>query len=197
MVPKVSVIIPVYNTELYLRRCLDSVCGQTLRDIEIICVNDGSPDNCGEILREYAAKDARMRVIDFPENRGASAARNAGMDAAQGEYIGFVDSDDYMDLNFYEELYAKGKETCAKVVKGAIKEKDEETGALLDTGFFYKLNERIRKNKTYFYHSFTTAIYSSFTIKNNHIRFHENLIFFEDPVFTIQIIAICDSVSVL
>lgn len=118
--PKVSVIIPVYNTEKYLKKCLDSVCNQTLQDIEIICINDCSQDNCLEILKAYALSDTRVRIIDFKENRGAGAARNAGIEAAQGEYIGFVDSDDFIDLDFYEKLYNSGTKTKANVVKGAV-----------------------------------------------------------------------------
>ena len=88
--PKVSVIIPVYNVEKYLRACLDSVVNQTFRDIEIICVDDGSTDGSGAILDEYAAKDSRMRVIR-QANAGAGAARNAGLDVATGEYVFFAD----------------------------------------------------------------------------------------------------------
>ena len=108
--PKVSVIIPVFNTEKYLRKCLNSVCNQTLKDIEIICVNDSSTDDSLEILKEYAAKDERIKLINFIENKGAAAARNAGIDIARGEYIGFVDCDDYIDLDFYEKLYSKAIE---------------------------------------------------------------------------------------
>lgn len=111
--PKVSVIIPVYNTEKYLRKCLDSVCNQTLSDIEIICVNDCSPDNSLEILNEYAQKDNRIKVINFEENKGVSIARNTGIDSATGEFIGFVDADDFVDLDFYEKLYNKATETGA------------------------------------------------------------------------------------
>jgi glycosyltransferase involved in cell wall biosynthesis len=94
-VPKVSVIIPVYNVEKYLGECLDSVLRQTLKDIEIICVNDGSTDGSAKMLAEYAAKDPRIRIIT-QANAGLSAARNAGMDAACGKYIYFLDSDDYI-----------------------------------------------------------------------------------------------------
>ena len=92
-IPKVSVVIPVYNVAPYLRECLDSVVGQTLQNIEIICVNDGSTDSSPAILEEYAAKDSRF-VIVHQENAGVSAARNRGMDLAKGEYLQFVDSDD-------------------------------------------------------------------------------------------------------
>jgi glycosyltransferase involved in cell wall biosynthesis len=102
--PKVSVIIPVYNVEPYLRRCLDSVIGQTLRDIDIICVNDCSPDNCAGILKEYAAKDPQFKIINHKRNRGLSAARNTGMGAATGEYIYFIDSDDWIDNDYIEAM---------------------------------------------------------------------------------------------
>lgn len=101
---KVSVIIPVYNVEKYLPACLDSVLGQTLREIEVICVNDGSTDKSPEILQEYAKKDSRIIVIN-QENKGLGSARNRAIEIAKGEYIGFVDSDDYIDADFYEKLY--------------------------------------------------------------------------------------------
>ena len=104
--PLVSVIVPVYKVEKYLRKCLDSLLSQTLEQIEVICVNDASPDGCLDILREYEQKDARVRVIDFPENRGVSAARNAGLDAARGEWVAVADSDDWVEKEMYERLYA-------------------------------------------------------------------------------------------
>ena len=106
--PKVSIIVPVYNTEPWLRECMDSLVNQTLKEIEIICVDDGSPDNCGKILDEYAKKDTRIIVI-HQKNQGVSAARNAGLNVASGEYITFVDSDDYVDLNTYEKMYNLAK----------------------------------------------------------------------------------------
>jgi Glycosyltransferases involved in cell wall biogenesis len=101
---KVSIIIPVYNVEDYLRQCLDSVINQTLRDLEIICVNDGSTDKSLQILEEYAHKDKRIRIIN-QKNSGQGTARNTGMDYATGEYVGFVDSDDWIELNMFKELY--------------------------------------------------------------------------------------------
>jgi glycosyltransferase involved in cell wall biosynthesis len=101
--PKVSVIIPVYNTEKYLRECLDSVVNQTLKDIEIICVDDGSSDGSPCILEEYRAKDSRVVAIT-QANLGPSSARNSGMNRAHGEYIAFVDSDDYLELNTLESV---------------------------------------------------------------------------------------------
>ena len=101
MQPLISVIIPVYNVEKYLARCLDSVIGQTYENLEIICVNDGSPDNSLAILHEYASKDSRIKIID-QKNTGVSAARNAGLSCATGEFISFVDSDDTIAPSCYE-----------------------------------------------------------------------------------------------
>ncbi|MDR2107038.1 MAG: glycosyltransferase [Holosporaceae bacterium] len=103
--PKVSVIVPVYKTERFLRECLDSILGQSLRDIEVICVNDASPDNCGAILREYAAKDKRVKIIEHGRNLGSAIARNSGTDAAKGEYIAFADSDDRLHPDMLKILY--------------------------------------------------------------------------------------------
>ena len=93
MQPLISVIIPVYKVELYLRECIDSVLAQTYQNLEVILVDDGSPDQCGSICEQYAEKDNRVCVI-HKENGGLSDARNAGIDVAKGEYIGFVDADD-------------------------------------------------------------------------------------------------------
>lgn len=102
---KVSIIIPVYNSEKYLARCLDSAINQTLKEIEIICVNDGSTDNSLKILQDYQLKDIRIKILS-KRNEGAGIARNHGMLQAKGEYIGFIDSDDYVDIKYFEELYS-------------------------------------------------------------------------------------------
>lgn len=104
MKPKVSIIIPVYKVEKFLTRCLDSVLEQTLKEIEVILVDDGSPDNCGRICDEYAAKDKRVIVI-HKKNAGVSAARNSGLEVASGEFVGFVDSDDYVAATMFEDMY--------------------------------------------------------------------------------------------
>tara|TARA_Y100000590_G_scaffold201045_1_gene228467 strand:- start:5910 stop:6893 length:984 start_codon:yes stop_codon:yes gene_type:complete len=105
--PKVSVIIPIYNVEKYLSECLNSVCAQTLEDIEIICVNDRSPDNCLDIVNQYSKQDSRIKVIDREKNGGLSAARNSGIDVAVGEYIYFLDSDDWIDKEYLQKMYNK------------------------------------------------------------------------------------------
>lgn len=101
---KVSIIIPVCNVECYLKQCLDSAVNQTLQEIEIICVNDGSTDHSLQILKEYAKKDRRVKIID-KDNAGYGHTMNIGMDMAKGEYIGIIESDDYVDLNMYKDLY--------------------------------------------------------------------------------------------
>lgn len=120
--PLISVIVPIYQVEAYLEECLDSILNQTYRHLEIILIDDGSPDRCGEICDQYASQDSRIQVIHQP-NAGLSAARNAGMDIATGEYISFIDSDDYIDPHFYEKLlegfkeYPEAKVTACQVFK--------------------------------------------------------------------------------
>ena len=103
--PAISVVIPVYNTEQFIGRCLDSVLSQTFRDLEILCIDDGSTDRTPEILRIYASKDDRVRIITLPENHGVPYARNLAIDEAKGEYLYYMDSDDWLDLDYLEEMY--------------------------------------------------------------------------------------------
>lgn len=119
MIP-LSIIVPVYNTEDYLPKCIDSILAQTFHDFELILIDDGSSDRCGEICDEYAAKDTRIRVI-HSENRGVSAARNTGLDIAQGEYIGFADSDDWIEPEMYETMIRTAQENEVDVVICGIK----------------------------------------------------------------------------
>lgn len=123
--PQISVIVPVYKVEAYLSRCVDSILNQTFRDFEVILVDDGSPDRCGEICEEYARQDNRIRVI-HQENGGLSAARNAGIDwvfaHSDSRYLAFVDSDDYIAPEFLQRLFDAVKETgCAISVCGIVK----------------------------------------------------------------------------
>lgn len=115
--PKVSVLVPVFNVELFLEECLESVINQTLKDIEIICINDGSTDNSLEIINRYAKKDARIVVID-KKNSGYGDSMNAGLKKATGEYIAIVESDDWIELSAFEELYATAAKHDVDVIKG-------------------------------------------------------------------------------
>ncbi|MBR5559847.1 MAG: glycosyltransferase [Clostridia bacterium] len=112
---KVSVVIPVYNCEAFLPQCIDSLRAQTMQEIEMIFVCDASPDHSLAILRRYEAMDSRIRVIAFEQNRGVSAARNAGIEMASGEYVIFCDSDDWIEPQMYERLYAMAKEKDADI----------------------------------------------------------------------------------
>lgn len=114
--PAVSILVPVYNVEKYLRQCLDSLCSQTLENLEFICVNDGSTDGSLKILEAYARKDRRFRIID-KANSGYGASMNRGLDAAKGEYIGIVESDDFASPNMFRTLYRKAKSTNCDIVK--------------------------------------------------------------------------------
>lgn len=113
--PLISVIIPVYNTELYLERCLKTVTENTYKNLEIICVNDGSTDHSLDILKQLAVQDSRIRVIDQP-NGGVSAARNHGLDVASGAYIAFIDSDDWVHSEYFEHLQNVAQEHQADLV---------------------------------------------------------------------------------
>ncbi|MFC4620087.1 glycosyltransferase [Camelliibacillus cellulosilyticus] len=111
----ISIIVPIYNVEKFLSKCIESICHQTYRNLEIILVNDGSSDRCGRICDEYARKDNRIKVI-HKENGGLSSARNAGLKIASGEYLGFVDADDYIDKRMYQLLYEQAVRQHSDIV---------------------------------------------------------------------------------
>lgn len=134
--PKVSVIVPIYNVEKYLRRCLDSLVNQTLQDLEIILVNDGSTDESGKIAKEYAEKYSDKVKYLEKENGGLSDARNFGMPYATGEYIAFLDSDDYIETNAYQEMYDKAKEDDADYV---------------ECDFIWEYPDKVKEDKKYSY----------------------------------------------
>ncbi|MBO7709006.1 MAG: glycosyltransferase family 2 protein, partial [Lachnospiraceae bacterium] len=144
---RVSVIIPVYNVSSYLRRCLDSVLAQSLKEIEVICVDDASTDDSPKILQEYAAKDARVKVVR-QKNAGAGAARNTGLDLAQGEYLSFLDSDDFFEPDMLEKAYALAKRDMDDIVvfgSDQFRQKDN-AGDGSDDGTFVSVDWTIRRN---------------------------------------------------
>lgn len=137
MHPQVSVVIPVYNIETHLRQCLDSVLGQGLREIEIICVDDGSTDNSPALLAEYAARDHRLKIVT-QANTGPGVARNTGMARAAGEYLIFLDSDDWFEPDFLERMVAQAQKTNADVTICRADEFDNATGKNLDGSWMLK-----------------------------------------------------------
>lgn len=193
--PQITIIIPIYNTEKYLEKCLDSICLQSLKDIEIICVNDCSTDNSLKILKKYAQRDNRIKIINFTENKGVSIARNVGINEAKGEFIGFVDSDDYISINFYEKLYNKAKEENCVCAKGNIYDIDEKTQQPTLTEF-YNQNDKIAQNKFNFLYGFSSAIYKLSFIKENNIIFPKNIKYFEDPYFSIKNAIYADKIAI-
>lgn len=125
--PKISIIVPVYKAEGYLERCVNSILSQSFADFELILVDDGSPDQCPKLCDVFAGNDNRVRVI-HQKNAGVSAARNAGLDTASGEYITFVDSDDYIDPRMYEEMmWVARRYDCDVVMCDCIKELEDHT----------------------------------------------------------------------
>lgn len=193
---KVSVIVPVYNKGMYLKACLNSLVNQTLKDLEIICVDDKSTDDSPDILREYAAKDRRIRVIWQECNGGVSKARNTGMREAKSEFIAFVDADDFVENDFYEKLYnASSGYDC---VKGEIWDYDDEINrySLNET---YNLNGKIKDtgNPVCFFYGFTSAIYRKEFIDRYNLHFPEGISYFEDPFFTITLAARLTAIKVV
>lgn len=195
--PLVSIIVPIYNVEKYLRKCVYSIINQTLTNIEIILVNDGSTDNCGKIIDEYAKNDKRIVVI-HKENEGQSSARNKGLDIARGKYVGFVDSDDSIHKDMYENLYKSieysnadisvcGREAYSEDGKSYYKkELDDE---LLDFSKQSKVNYVI--NRLFYKHTVSgcNKIYKNEIIQNNKIRFEDiKYVGSEDALFNYKIL---------
>lgn len=137
--PLISVIVPIYQSEEFLEKCLESIINQTYKNLEIILVDDGSPDNCPYICDEYKKKDKRIKVI-HKENEGVSAARNDGIKIATGEYIGYVDSDDWIESNMYSVLYDNMQKYNADISICALERR---------TGYDYKINNSNVKIETY------------------------------------------------
>ena len=137
--PKVSVIVPIYNVEKYLEKCINSLLSQTLEDIQIILVNDGSKDNSGNIAREYEKNNKNRIIYVEKENGGLSDARNYGLKYATGDFIAFLDSDDYIEKNAYEEMYNKAIEENADYDAFCVFDADN----IVDKGFFTAMNKKL------------------------------------------------------
>ena len=191
---KISVIIPVYNTEEYLQKCLNSVINQTFKDIEIICINDGSTDKSLEILEEYSKKDDRIKILS-QKNKGAGAARNYGLKIAKGEYISFVDSDDWIELATYERLYdiAVSKDVDMIFFKMINYNNGEDRYYHTDYYDLIYLKEFFT-NSTYDFHDLKdylfkipvspcNKIYKRSFLENINAKFNEGLIFEDNPFF--------------
>ncbi len=194
--PKVSVIIPVYNVKEYLRRCLDCLVNQTLKDIEIILVDDCSTDGSLDILKEYVSKDERFKLITLSQNQGASFARNKGLEIATGEYLNFIDSDDTIDLNYYEELYKKAHSENLDLVK-CSRVKIDLDGNITKSN----LNSFVKSSIYAFTYEWTTAIFRASIIFDNNIKFPvdvrkaQDVVFLNDVVLRTKTYAVIDNVN--
>lgn len=147
-IPKVSIIVPAFNAQAYLHQCMDSLLSQSLKDIEIICVNDGSTDATAQILADYARKDQRVRIVN-KENAGVSEARNSGLDLAVGEYIMFVDSDDWIDAEMCRYMYQQAHEHNADCVMCSYEKMFEDhsvVSPIFEQAFLEWGSEEIQKN---------------------------------------------------
>jgi len=134
---KISVVIPVYNAEKYLKKCLDSILTQSLSDIEIICVDDGSSDDSFDILKLYAARDGRLQLIS-QKNSGPGSARNTGLSAANGKYVIFLDADDWFEYNFLEKMYMCSEKSCSDICICKSERFDSESGSALPSDWTLK-----------------------------------------------------------
>lgn len=194
----VSVIVPVYKVEQYLPRCIDSILKQSYTDIEIILVDDGSPDSCGAICDEYAKKDARIQVV-HKENGGLSSARNAGMKVAQGDYISFIDSDDWVDENFIKTLVEVMVKEDADMsactfcrTKGDAVERsqfNQEVEAIVKEKYFCIFSER-------FYAGYAwNKLYKREIIQEHGLLFDETIFNGEDFPFTLEYVHYANKVA--
>ena len=198
---KVSVILPIYNVEKYLEKALDCIVNQSLKEIEIICVCDGIPlqknsDKSVEIVKNYAQKDPRIKIIELNENYGQGVARNIGIDNATGKYIMFLDPDDTYELDACETLYLIAESNNANVVQGVFKIINENTQKITITDYFVPYNIQpntfvdLKKVNTATLNSFSMVswgkIYLLDFIKKNNIRFSSHRRY-EDHRFMIDV----------
>lgn len=199
----ISIIIPIYKSEKYLKRCLDSVISQTHSNIQIILVDDGSPDKCPDICDEYAKNDSRIFVI-HQKNSGVSSARNAGIEAAKGEYIVFIDSDDYVDNSLMEYGLKSICENnmdlflCGLVIETFYDEKIIDTTKYVGFNENYFVRDFLNDLHTKFPYTLICSpcakLYKTNIINNNRIRFDRSVSLGEDTLFNIAYLRFCSTV---
>jgi glycosyltransferase involved in cell wall biosynthesis len=198
---KVSIIIPVYKAEKYLPTCVDSVLSQTYKDLEVILIDDASPDKCGEICEEYAKKDERVKVI-HKENEGVSKARNAGLEIATGDYVQFVDSDDYLEPNMTEKLVNAMEINQADMVLCGFYEKnlnfqraskaDEEPGVYSKEVF---LKNIMNNPYSFHYGVLWNKMFKGEALRE--LRFSSDMDFGEDFVFNLHYLRYVEKIAVI
>lgn len=193
--PKVSVVVPIYNVEEYLPKCIESLINQTLSDIEIILVNDGTPDNSQDIIDKYKKKDKRIVSI-IKENGGQGSARNLGVTKARGEYISFIDSDDWVEDNMLEFMYNEAKINDLDIVicgyKNIYKNYDEEC-------FISKeiMEDTLNNKNTKIFNTISSCckIYKREFLINSEVTFKEDKIWYEDLPYCIKVLSLTDKIG--
>ncbi|HOV37303.1 MAG TPA: glycosyltransferase family 2 protein [Spirochaetales bacterium] len=198
--PEVSIIVPVYNVEKYIHRCVDSILAQTFTDFECILIDDGSPDNCPAICDEYAQKDSRVKVI-HQKNAGVSAARNVGLEAATGKWIGFVDSDDWIENNYIYELIDFNADLVISGYKEYVKNKlfiRTYKYLFLKKNEFFRYFDFFRNTQdlNYILHSPISKLYKKEILLENNIFFDKRISLGEDYIFNLQYFLKCENIII-
>lgn len=206
MKPRISVIVPVYNAEEYISSCLDSIINQTLKEIEIIIINDGSKDNSGKIIDHYSKLDNRINVI-HKNNEGLSATRNMGIKISNGEYITFIDSDDYVELNMLESMYEMAKNNgYLDIVASGIKLNYENESYIIDRKVDYRMigNNKDEIGNIIFkmcelglYNLVCTKLYKRSFIEQNSLLFFKEDIPAEDVIFNSKAFMKCRTLGII
>ncbi len=197
---KVTIIVPAYRAERTIRKCLDSVISQAYSDWECILVNDGSPDCSGEICEEYAAKDSRFKVF-HKTNGGASSARNLGLDNARGEWIVFLDSDDYIEPSFIDNMVVNQKKFNSDFVLCGQTKKDKDGNSILQRKYdekFYDKNDfglLLSMGKLIYQKGPVCKLFKATILNNNNIRFVDGAYTGEDEIFLYSYFLSCNSIS--
>lgn len=206
MNPKVSVILPIYNVSAYLEQCMDSIVNQTLKEIEIICVDDGSTDNSLEILKKYAENDQRVIILE-QSNAGAGAARNKGIEIAKGDYLSFLDSDDFFEKDMLEKAYQKACETKAQIVVFHSDQYREDEGKFVEAKWVVK-DKKLPPYRPMNHIAFTDNIFKVFVgwawdklferkfVEENNFRFQEQRTS-NDLLFVFSAIVAAKSIEVI
>ncbi|MFQ7257491.1 glycosyltransferase family 2 protein [Intestinibacter bartlettii] len=196
---KLSVIVPMYNSEKYISRCIESIINQDMEDMEIILIDDGSTDNTKNIVQKYACKYENIRLISKKENEGVSIARNIGINIATGEYITFVDSDDTINNGMYKNMYRLAKENDSDLVMCSYLRKNQgsdiEIRANIENKYITydrkyieeKIIPTFVKNTEYGYYYVRNKIYKKKFLDDNNILFKEKIAFGEDWLFNLEV----------
>lgn len=195
----ISIIIPVYKAESYIRRCIDSILSQTYSNFELLLIDDGSPDRCGDLCDGYAKSDSRIKVF-HKQNGGPSSARNCGLSEARGQYICFIDSDDWVEECYLEHLLSNANYSKELLIAGYVRETMNKIEKKSFGNCIYKENNfnRLFDAIELYYNGYPWAkLYDKKIIDENHLRFNEEIKFSEDLIFTLSYLLYVESVKTI